>query len=63
MVASVEVPVTASVPFVVSDEVAVIAPPVIDPEVMVLKKDVTPEMIVAISPVVVVVAVTFTLEA
>ena len=63
VVARVEVPFAVRVPCVVSDEVAVSVPPVIDPAVRDVKNEVTPCMIEAIRPVVVVVAVTFMLLA
>ena len=60
---SVVCPVTFNVPFEVSDDVAVIEPPVIVPPVSAVKNEVTPCMMVAIRPVVVVVAVMFRLLA
>ena len=60
---SVVCPVTFNVPFEVSDEVAVTEPPVIVPPVSAVKNEVTPCMMVAIRPVVVVVAVMFRLLA
>ena len=58
VVAKVDVPTAVSVPLVVSDDVAVMTPPVIVPPVSVVKNEVTPFMIVATSPPVVVVEVT-----
>lgn len=63
VVAKVLVPEAVSVPLVVSDEVAVIVPPVIEEDVSEEKNAVTPFMIEAMSPVVVVVADTFALVA
>ena len=60
---SVVCPDTLRVPFEVSEEVAVIEPPVIAPPESDVKNEVTPWMIEAIRPVVVVVAVTFKLLA
>jgi hypothetical protein len=58
VVASVEVPVTVSVPLLTNDDVAVIDPPVIVLPVIVLKNEVTLLRIVAMRPVEVVVLVT-----
>ena len=63
VVAKVDVPTAVSVPLVVSDDVAVMTPPVIVPPVSVVKNEVTPFMIVATSPPVVVVEVTVALVA
>lgn len=63
VVAREEAPVTVRDPLEVRDDVAVIVPPVIEPEVSVVKNEVTPWMIDAMRPVVVVVAVTFRLVA
>ena len=63
VVAKVLVPEAVSVPLVINDDVAVIVPPVIVPPVSVVKNEVTPFMIEATSPVVVVVAEMFALVA
>jgi hypothetical protein len=62
VVASVEVPVTVSVPLLTNDDVAVIDPPVIVLPVIVLKNEVTLLRIVAMRPVEVVVLVTVRFE-